>query len=155
MHPQTRNVLKAALIGLAISIVWAAVGVLQEGQLRPIDPFEILNAGVIGHWVGRVGFLPLFFAVAAIGFSIRKTPIWISILNLVGAVVGISLVVAIGVVAVAAAYPVPELPFAGGADRDAFMKSAMASCIRTQRAQNQSLSDSAINALGKKDGWQI
>jgi hypothetical protein len=149
MNAQTRSVLKATLIGFALSIVVTAVSVLQEGRLDPIDPYQIFNGGVIGHWVGRVGFLPLIFAIGAIAFSIRKTPIWVSILNLVGAVVGISLVVAIGVVAVAAAYPVSERPFASGAERDNFIKSGMSSCVRTQRGrpENRNVSDDAINAF--------
>jgi hypothetical protein len=149
INPQTRSVLKATLIGLAVSIVVTAITVLPEGRLDPIEPYQIFNAGVIAHWVGRVGFIPLIFAVGAIAFSIRKTPIWISVSNLAGAVVGIALGVAIGVVAVAAAYPVAEFPFATGADRDAFMKKAMPSCIRKQRSlpENHNVSDDAINAF--------
>jgi hypothetical protein len=149
MNAQTRSVLKATLIGLAISVVVTTIGVLSEGRLDPIDPYQIFNAGVVGHWVGRVGFFPLIFAIGAIALSIRKTPIWISLLNLIGAVVSISLVVAIGVVVAAAAYPVSERPFASGAERDNFIKSGMASCIRTQRGRpdNKGVSDDAINAF--------
>jgi hypothetical protein len=137
------------LIGLGVSIVVAAISVLQAGRMDPIDPYQIFNAGVIGRWVGRVGFLPLIFAIGAIVFSIRKTAIWVSILNLVGAVVGISLVVAIGVVALAATYPITERPFASGADRDTFITNGMASCVRRQRGllENRDVSDAAIHVF--------
>ena len=144
-----KNRSQSRVDGLAISIVVTAVSVFAGGRLDPIDPYQIFNAGVIGHWVGRVGFLPLIFAFGAIAFSIRRTPIWVSFLNLVGAVVGIVLVVAIGIVAVAAAYPVSERPFASGAERDSFIKSGMASCVRKQRGlpENRTVSDATINAF--------
>ena len=149
MNPQTRSVLKAMLIGFAVSIVVTGISVIPKGRLDPIDPYQIFNPGVIAQWVGRVGVLPLIFAIGAIGFSIRKTPMWVSILNLVSAVVGIAFVVAVGVVAVAAVYPVAERPFASGAERDDFIKNGMASCVRTQRSrpENRGVSDDAINAF--------
>jgi hypothetical protein len=117
--------------------------------LTPIDPYQILNGEVIGHWVGRLGFLPLIFVVGAIAFSFRRTAIWISILNLFGAVMGISLAIAIGVVAIAAAYPAAEFPFAAGAERDAFIKDGMVSCIRRQRGlpENRGATDQALNTF--------
>ena len=149
MNPQTRSVLKATLIGLGVSIALAAINVLQAGRLDPIDPYQIFNAEVIARWVGRVGFIPLIFAIGAIAFSIRKTAIWVSILNLVGAAVGISLVIAVGVVALAAAYPVTEHPFASGSERDAFIRNGTASCVRKQRGlpENRDVSDDAMNAF--------
>jgi|SRR5208337_1632844 len=84
MNAQTRSVLKATLIGFAISIVVTAISVPQEGRLDPIDLYQIFNGEVIARWVGRVGGLPLLFAIGAIMFSFPKTPIWISLLNLIG-----------------------------------------------------------------------
>lgn len=150
MNSQTRSVLKAALIGLAVSIALAAASAVQEGRVNPIDPYQIFNPEVIARWVGRLGGIPLFFVVGAIVMSFRKTPIWVSALNLVGAIAGISLAIIVGVVALAATYPVKEFPFANaGADRDDAVKEVMTACIRRQHGlpQNAGLSDNAINAF--------
>ena len=147
MHSQTKSVLKAALIGLAVSIALAAVNAVNAGRINPIDPYEIFNPEVIAHWVGKVGGIPLLFVVAAIVMSFRKTAIWVSALNLVGAVVGISVVISVAVIALAAAYPIKRFPFASaGADRDAFVSDGIAHCIKRQRGlpQNQGASDDLI-----------
>jgi hypothetical protein len=149
MNPQTRTVLKATVIGFAVSLAVTAASVLQKGRLDPIDPYDIFNAEVIARWVGQVGAIPLLCAIGATMYTFPKTPIWISFLNLVVAIAGIVLVIGIGVVAVAAAYPVSERPFASGADRDNFIKNGMASCVRAQRArpENRGVSDDTINAF--------
>jgi hypothetical protein len=147
MNSQTRSVLKAALIGLAISIALAAAHAGQEGRVNPIDPYQIFNPEVIARWVGRLGSIPLIFIVGVIVMSFRKTALWVSALNLVGAIAGISLAITVGVVALAAAYPVKDFPFAtAGADRDDFVKDGMTACIRRQHGlpQNASLSDTVI-----------
>jgi hypothetical protein len=48
MNAQTKSVLKATLIGFAVSIVVTAISVLRAGRLDPIDPYQIFNGGVIG-----------------------------------------------------------------------------------------------------------
>ena len=147
MNSQTKSALKAALIGLAISIGLAAVHAVNEGRISPIDPYAIFNPEVIANWVGKVGGIPLLFVLGTIAFSFRKTAIWISMLNLVGAVVALTLAITIGVVVLAAAYPVKQFPFASaGADRDAFVRDGIAHCINRQRGlpQNQGASDDLI-----------
>ena len=149
MTSQTRSVIKAALIGLAVSIALAAAHAAQEGRVTPIDPYQIFNPEVIARWVGRIGGIPLLFVVGVIVMSFRKTPVWVSALNLVGAVAGISLAITVGVVALAAAYPIKDFPFATGADRDDAVKEMMTACISKQRGlpQNAGLSDNVINAF--------
>jgi hypothetical protein len=132
-NSQTKSVVMAVLAGLGLSILVAALNVMSEG-LKPIDPYQIFNPAIIAHWVARIGFVPLIFVSVAIALSFRKTPIWVSTLNFLGAVVGISLVTSIAVVTAAAVYPIKEFPFkAIGPDRDEFVKNAMSSCISNQQ----------------------
>jgi GYF domain 2 len=144
---QTKRVIKAALAGLGVSIAFTGASVISEGRLDPIDPYQIFNPGIIGYWVGRVGFIPLIFVIVAIASSFRRAPLWTSALNLLGAVVGISIIVALGVATVAAIQPVKEFPFAAaGPDRESFIKTGVQSCIRKQRGlpENQGVSEKAI-----------
>jgi hypothetical protein len=152
MNPQTKAVIKAATIGLAISLVVTAVGIVSEGRLKPIDPYLILNPGIIGHWVGRVGPIPAIFVIVAIGLRFREAGLWMSVLNFVGAVVGISLVISAGVVIAAAVYPVAEFPLAvPGPHRDDFVQKGLTSCFRSQRgrAENQGVPDGTISSFCK------
>jgi hypothetical protein len=101
-NQQTRSVLKAGLIGLAVSVALTAVSTLSGKERTTIDPYWILNPEIIAYWVGKAGFLPLIFVVAIIAYSFRKTGLWKSALNLVGAVVGIVIVISVGVIVWAA-----------------------------------------------------
>jgi len=142
MNPQTKTMLKAVAIGFAISLPMAAYRV-GTGELDPIDPRPFM----MGSRTGELAALPLVFAVGAIIFRARKVPGWVSGLNLVGAVTGIFLVCTMIVVAVGAAYPVPDFPFASpGPRRDSFVKGVMRTCVRTQRdyPANRGMSDNAI-----------
>ena len=94
-NSQTKSVVMAALAGLGLSILVAALNAMSGG-LKPIDPHQIFNPAIMAHWVARIGFLPLIFVIVAIALSFRKTPIWVSVLNFSGAVIGISLVTSCG-----------------------------------------------------------
>jgi hypothetical protein len=145
---QTKRVIKAALAGLVVSIVVAAVGVMSEGRVHPIDPYQILNPEIIANWIGRLGFIPLIFVIGAIASTSRRVPVWVSAVNLLGAVVGISIIVGLGIVVMAAIHPIKELPFAAaGADRDSFIKDGTQSCIRRQRGlpANQGVSEKTFS----------
>jgi hypothetical protein len=152
MNLQTKAVIKAALIGLAISLVVTATAVVSKGRLEPIDPYQILNPGILGHWIGQVGLIPVLAVIVAIGLRFRETGLWKSISNFVGAVVGISVVISAGVVIAAAVYPVAEFPFAAlGPDRDDFVHKGMTGCFRSQRgrAENQGVPDGTITSFCK------
>jgi hypothetical protein len=130
--PLWRSVFKATLIGLAISFMVAAVNLGASGQIKPIDPYWTTNPGIIAYWIGRIGWLPLIFAVATAAAKYRHAGFWISALNLIGAIVAIGLFVSIAVVIVAATYPVPEFPYAAaGPERDSFVNEVAAGCRRT------------------------
>jgi hypothetical protein len=145
---QTKRVIKAALAGLVVSIAIAAVGVMSEGRVHPIDPYQILNPEIIANWIGRLGFIPLIFVIVAIASSFRRAPLWASAVNLLGAVVGISIIVGLGIVVVTAIHPINDFPFAAaGADRDSFIKDGIQSCIRRQRGlpENQGVSEKTFS----------
>jgi hypothetical protein len=149
MNPQTRSVIKAALIGLAATIALTAPNVMEHGRLEPIDPDNIFNPFILGHWVGALGWLPLIAVVITIAVTARKSGLRRSIFNLFGALVGLSLAIIIAVAVVAAVYPVNEFPLAAaGPDRDSYLKNAVASCFTNQRRWpgNIGASDEVISA---------
>ena len=147
MGSQIKRTLIATLIGLAAAIVLAAISSLEAGRLAPIDPLQPLNPGIIGYWVGRLGFIPLIAAIGAMIVGFRKSGAGVTILTFIGALVGIVVVICGLVAVVAAAYPRAEFPLAApGAARDEYVRAAMGSCLRTQRAAevNRALSDADI-----------
>jgi len=149
MNPQTRSMLKAAGIGLASSLALTGLLILG-GQTQPVGPYSLRDAGAIGYWGGQIAALPIIFALGAIAFRFRTVPLWVSGLNFVGAFVGLPLICSLMVAAVVAAYPVPDFPFASaGADRDSFVKGAVARCVRSQRNQpeNRGMADNVIEAF--------
>jgi hypothetical protein len=134
-NPQTRGVIIAALIGLAISIIVAAIEVMQKGRLEPIDPYYILNPEILAYWIGRLGGLPLLFIVLSVAATARKAGLRSSIFNGLGAIVCVSLVVAVIVIAVAAVKPKKEFPYQdAGSDRDTFVKSIVPKCVTSTQA---------------------
>ena len=147
MNSQTKAVSVAILAGLPISLLLVAASG-AEGGLSPIDPYNIFNPEVIGHWVGRIGFIPLIFVVIVLIVTCRKAGFFISILNAIGAVVAISLVTGIIVVCVAAVYSVKEFPLkALGLDRDDFVKNLVSSCLRRQQTipENKGVPQTTLN----------
>lgn len=152
MNSQTKSVIKAAFIGLAISIALAALHAAQEGRVDPIDPYWVLNPEIMSHWIGKAGIIPLIFVIGTITFTFRKYSWWVSVLNLLGAVFGISVAVSLGISALAAVYPVREFPFAAaGPDREEFVQNAMAGCVRKQRSvpENRGVQDEIISRFCK------
>jgi len=148
MNPQTRSVIKAALIGLAVSIAVVALNAFNEGRLAPIDTYQIFNPEVIARWIGRLCVIPLIFVIVAIVRNFRGVALWISALNFLGAIVGISLAISIGVVIVSSVYPVEQFPLAdAGPDRNDWIKTTIASCITGQRRrpENAAASDELIS----------
>jgi amino acid transporter len=142
-------VIIAALTGLALGVLSQASSVISTGYITPLDTFNPFNAGIIGYWVGALGFAPLVFIVIAVASTARKAGLRNSIFNGIGAILGVSFVIAFAVIAVAASHPKKELPFAEvGAERAEFVKGTSSSCIRSQQAkpENQSLSAATLDA---------
>jgi hypothetical protein len=139
---QTKAVTIAVLTGLALGVLSQASSVISTGYITPLDTFNPFNAEILGYWVGALGFWPLLLIVIAIATTARKAGLGNSIFNGLGAILGVSFVIAFAVIVVAAAHPKKELPFAEvGRERAEFVKGASSSCIRSQQANpnNQSL----------------
>jgi hypothetical protein len=127
----------------------------ERVRIAPIDTYQIFNGQIIGEWVGRLGWLPLLLVIGTIILTFRKTAFWVSMLNLLGTIVGLVLVIGIAVVAVAASSPTKEHPFAAsGADRTEFVNKASAGCFSKQRAreQNRNVADEEITQLRQCGG---
>jgi hypothetical protein len=58
-NSQIRSLIIAALVGLTVSIVGAAIEVMQKGRLEPIDPYYIFNPEILVAWIARLGVFPL------------------------------------------------------------------------------------------------
>jgi hypothetical protein len=152
MNSQTKRVMWAALFGLIASIIIAAVGIMAEGGLKPweLDEYQITNPEVIAHWIGRLGFIPMVCVLIAVATSFRKAGAGVSVLNAIGGIVVVSLVIGIGVVALAYARsvtrPETELSWKSGNARTWFVGKMMESCIKKQRSlpENRSLSDAVL-----------
>lgn len=147
MGAQIKRTLIVTLIGLVVTIVIAAIGALSAGRLAPIDPMRPMNAGIMGYWVGNLGWVPLIAAVGVMIVGFRKSGVGISIATFLGAVAGLVVVICTLVAVVASAYPVGEFPLATpGPERDAFMRSATESCFGKQRPApaNSALSDAQL-----------
>jgi hypothetical protein len=95
MNAQTKTVIKAMLIGFAASFTVAAINLLAGGQLKPMDPYWMLNPSIIGYWTSPIATIPLFFAVGAIVVKVREASLWASALNFVGVIVAIPVLVCI------------------------------------------------------------
>jgi hypothetical protein len=134
-NPQTRSVIIAALVGLAISTIGAAIELIQKGRLEPIDPYYIFNPEILAYWIGRLGALSLLFIVVTVAATARKAGLRRSIFNGLGTIVCVSLVIAVTVLAVAAVKPKKEFPYQdAGSDRDTFVKSIIPKCITNTQA---------------------
>jgi hypothetical protein len=147
MGVQVKRTLIVTLVGLAVTIAIAAMSALSEGRLAPIDPMRPMNAGIMGYWVGNLGWIPLIAAIVVMIVGFRRSGVGISIAIFLGAVVALVAVICTLVAVVASAYPVGELPLATpGPERDAFMRSATESCFRKQRPppSNNALSDADV-----------
>src|SRR5262249_39484526 len=133
MNAQTKRVIKAAAVGLILSIIITAV------NLKPweLDEFQILNPEVIAHLIGGVGFLPALFVLIAVATSFRKFGARVSALNALGGILVLSLVIAIGVVTAAyvksAIRSDTELFYGSGATRNYHVAKMFESCFHTQR----------------------
>jgi hypothetical protein len=144
---QIKRTLIATLIGLAIAIAIAAINTLSAGHLDLIDPFQPLNPGIMGYWVGRLGLIPLIAAIGAMIIGFKKYGVSVSIFSFMGTLVGLVVVICGLVAVVAAAYPVAPFPFAApGPARDEFVRGTAGSCFKTQRAvpANRPLADADL-----------
>jgi hypothetical protein len=151
MHPQTRRAIKAGLVGLILSLIVTAVNIAANG-LAPweLDESQPLNWEVISYWISRVGFLPALFVLIAVATSFRKSGASVSALNIVGGIVVLSLVIAIGVVMAAyvksAGRSDTELAFGSGSARTYYVGKTIDSCVRNQRSrpENSGASETLI-----------
>ncbi len=152
MNFQTKRVIRAALLGLILSIIIAAVGIMAEGglRLRELDEYQIINPEVIAHWIGRLGFIPLICILVVVARSFREAGAVVSILNTIGGIAVVSLVIGIGVPAFgyvrSVTRPANELSWQSGPARTDFVGKAMESCGRKQRSlpENRNVSDAMI-----------
>jgi hypothetical protein len=146
MNAQTKRVIKAAAVGLILSIIITAV------NLKPweLDEFQILNPEVIAHLIGGVGFLPALFVLIAVATSFRKFGARVSALNALGGILVLSLVIAIGVVTAAyvksAIRSDAELFYGSGATRNYYVAKIFESCFHSQRSrpENRAASDALL-----------
>jgi hypothetical protein len=151
MNVQTKRVIKAAVIGLILSITITAVNITANG-LKPweLDEFQILNPEVLAHWIGGVGFLPALFVLIAVATSFRKVGVRVSALNALGGILVLSLVIAIGVVTAAyvkfALRSDTELFYGSGATRNYYVAKIFESCFHSQRLrpENRAASDALL-----------
>ena len=128
MNSQTKTVLIASLAGLALAVSTKASSVMSTGHITPLDTFNPFNPGVLGYWVGTLGFFPLFFIVFSIAATARTAGVRSSIFNGLGAVVGVLLTITGAVIAVATAQPKKAFP-----DRASLVKNATSSCLKNQQ----------------------
>jgi hypothetical protein len=151
MNSQIRAVTIAVVAGLAIALLaqWSDVVRMAYDASLGTSKF---NGNVVGYWTGMLSGLPLIFVVVAIVATARKAGVRNSILNGLGAVVGVfgvSFVIICAVIAFAPAYPQKELPFADASEaRISFVRGASDSCVQKQKAlpQNKDVPAAAINA---------
>jgi hypothetical protein len=151
MNSQTRVVAIAAVAGLAIALLaqWSDVIRVAYNVSLGTSKFD---GNVVGYWTGMLSGLPLLFVVIAIIATARKAGLRYSILNGLGAgvgVFGVSFVIICAVIAFAPARPQKELPFADASEaRISFVRGALDSCAQKQKAlpQNKDVPAAAINA---------
>jgi hypothetical protein len=152
MNFQTKRVIRAALLGLIASLLITAMGIMNQGGLKPweLDEFQITNPEVIAYWIGGLGFIPFMCVLVVIARSFRKAGAAVSILNAIGGIVVVSLFIGIGVVASAHVRSVTrsdtELSWKSGQARTYFVGKAMESCFSKQRSlpDNRGLSDAVL-----------
>jgi hypothetical protein len=138
MNAQTKAVVIAAAAGLAIGLLSVVPSAISEG-ITPLDTFNIFNAGVIGHWVGRLGIIPWIFIIIAAAMTAGQAGLLSSIAKSLGAIVGVSLVIAVSIIAVAASQR-KEFPLSrAGSDRTEFVTHLVSTCVKGQQKQNENI----------------
>ena len=151
MNSQIRTVTIASVTGLAIALLAQWSDVIGMGYNASLGTSKF-NGNVIAYWTGMLSGMPLIFVAIAIVATARKAGLRNSILNGLGAVVGVfgvSFVIICSVIALASAYPQKELPFAdAGEARNSFVRGASDSCAQRQKAlpQNKDVPAAAIDA---------
>jgi hypothetical protein len=152
MKSQIRIVIIAVVAGLALTLLTNWSNLIQAGNGASLDPANPFDGNVLGYWAGMLSGVPMIFVVIAIVATARRAGARNSIISGLGAVTGVfcvSLAITYAVIAVAAAHPPKELPFAdAGASRDSFVKGALNSCVQKQKelAQNKAVPAAAIDA---------
>ncbi len=140
----------AGLIGLAFGLLTQVPDLVSKGHISPLDTVNPYNPSILGFWIGKLSLFPLILILIAIAATARKAG-WVkSIVNFLGAVVGVWLVICAGVIAVEAAHPKSDLPLAAaGAERDAFVTNATASCIKARQntPEGKNLPEATISTL--------
>jgi hypothetical protein len=147
MAAQIKRMSIATLGGLAVAILLAAINALTEGGLDPIDPLRPGNAGIMGYWIGNLGWIPFIAGLVAMFAGFSRSGVGVSVASFFGALVGLVVVICILVAVVASVYPVGELPFAApGAQREEFMRNMTDVCFKKQRPDpaNSALSDAQL-----------
>jgi hypothetical protein len=153
MNSLTKNLLVAALIGLIISAVIVTVIVMSAGdvKLSELDDYKL------GELVGSLLAIPLICMGLPLGLWLRRrmgfdTPTFTPVRVVFGGLGGVLL--AIGLIALspkeASTQLNAERPWAkAGSLRDSFIRGALRSCIKTQRAlpENKEVSDMEINSV--------
>jgi hypothetical protein len=151
MNSQIRAVTIAFVAGLALALLAQWSEVIRMGYSASLGPSKF-NPNLISYWTGMLSGVPLIFVVIAIFATARKAGLRNSIINGLGAAVGVfgvSFVIICAVIAFAGAYPQKELPFADASEaRSAFVRGASDSCAQKQKAlpQNKDVPAAAIDA---------
>jgi hypothetical protein len=148
MSFQTKAVTIAAVAGLALAALSQLSSVLSNG-FTPLDTINIFNTSMLGYWVGALGFVPLIFIIIAIAATARKAGLLSSILNGLGAIVGVTVVIVIAVISVAASQKTNFPYLKSGPDRTTFVASVLPVCIKGQQAipENKKAPAATINEL--------
>ena len=99
------------------------------------DEYDILNPSFLGSWVGQFGFFPFLFVFITVVVTWKKHGIFMSLLNLTGAVLGIAVLVCAAGISAAYILTVNKsgtsLPLATASkDREVFVSGATQACIK-------------------------
>jgi hypothetical protein len=151
LHLQTKRIARAALIGLLVSIVVAAINIAASG-LEPweLDEYQITNPEVIAHWIGRLGFIPLICVIVATVRSFRQYGLGASALNAIAGILGVSFIIGIGVMASAYAKSSfrsdSDLSFTSDSERTYYVTKMKEGCFKSQRSNvvNREASDELL-----------
>ena len=149
MNRQTKAVSIAAVVGLALGLWIQASSVMTAAYVTPLDRFNPFNPSVLGYWVGALSIFPMILVVITTAVTARKAGWRNSILNSIGAIVGVWATICVAIIVLAAAQPKKEFPLAdASADRASFVEKASVACVPHQQSlpENTNASAAAIEA---------
>lgn len=129
MNHQTKCTLLGASIPFALLLLTGGPNLLTDGPIDTLDPF---NDEVIRHWLVYLGAIPLVVALIVVARTAKNAGRRSTILNAIGAVVGIPLVVTTLVIGAGFALATNDnMPYAADSvGRRLFVKVAAAACVK-------------------------